>query len=67
MPENRKRAEAGAVLPVRLPKATKRLLDRAALRRHKSVSGFVRDAAVEEANRVLGIESAPEPDRSAAA
>lgn len=58
MPENPKRADA-SVLPVRLPKTTKRLLDRAAQRRHKTVSGFVRDAAVAEANRVLGIE--PEP------
>lgn len=58
MPENPKRADA-AVLPVRLPRATKRLLDRAAHRRHKTVSGFIRDAAVAEANRVLGIETAP--------
>lgn len=59
MPEKRAGSDDAAVLAVRLPQPTKRLLQRAAALRHKSVSALMRDAAVVEANRILGIEAEP--------
>lgn len=56
MPAQKKNPNLRAVLAVSLPPAVGRLLTRAAAKRHKSVSAFLRDAAVEEANRILGVE-----------
>jgi uncharacterized protein (DUF1778 family) len=58
------------VVPVHLPEAAQSVIERAAAVRHKPRSAFMRDAAVAEANRILGIEpgepaDAPEPARAA--
>jgi uncharacterized protein (DUF1778 family) len=54
----RRKSDDRMVLPVSIPTPARRLLKRAADRRHTSLSAFIRDAAVREANRVLGIEPA---------
>jgi len=51
MPE--KRPEERQVLPVSLPKAAAKQIARAAAKRHKTKSAFVRDAAIEAAERIL--------------
>ena len=51
-------------IPVSLPKAAARLIGRAAARRHKSKSAFIRDAAVEAAEKVL---AGPVPESEPAA
>ena len=52
MPE-RKQSPEREVIPVTLPKAAARQITRAAARRHKTKSGFMRDAAIEAAEKVL--------------
>jgi uncharacterized protein (DUF1778 family) len=47
------RDEGRAVLAVSLPAEADRLIRAAAKRRHKTASAFVRDAAIEQAERVL--------------
>ena len=51
MPE--KREEERVVLAVSLPKGAALMIAKAAARRHKARSAFVRDAAIEAAEKVL--------------
>jgi uncharacterized protein (DUF1778 family) len=53
MPAERKRRVDRAVVPVSLPRAAKRLIERAATKRYLTLSEFLRAAAVGEAERVL--------------
>lgn len=71
MPAVRKPADR-AVLAVSMPKAADRLIRRGAAKLHKSKSAFVRDAAIEAAQRVLtaavpATEPANEPTATDAA
>lgn len=61
MPARKRQPNMRAVISISLPPDTGRLLGRAAGIRHQSLSGFIRDVAVREANRVLGIEPTPAP------
>jgi uncharacterized protein (DUF1778 family) len=53
MPQTAKQAADRERIPVSLPKAAARLIGRAAARRHKSKSAFIRDASIEAAEKVL--------------
>lgn len=56
MPTERKRRPERAVVVVSIPKPGKRLIERAAARRHQTISEFMRAVIVPEAERILGIE-----------
>ena len=64
MPQDTLQDRASAT--IHLPAGADQLIRRAAARRHKSRSSFIRDAAIEAAERVLATP-APVPDAEPAA